>query len=320
MTSITKPSEGAASWPSSRLTTPSEGGRLLEEAPTSIGTSTPSEVASTPRQASQEQPRWSDIVDDDFIIDEEGIEADCNDASPSKTRRRRRRGTRTKKGEYDDFYQAEAVDVKPRTTASASQMNQQDRAVVTLFDLGLLVSPPKMNQSLIPAPLDVSAQQPAWQSAPAMDYQVQQPLHSPSRALMSTQGIMGTSPVHAQSPLHFHNAAPSPQAQYQPQSPYNQQFCPGAYDYAYAVPPQMPQFAAPHVAPPLHQQLAYEPGAFGIPAHMEHTLPAQMEQAPQYASVQVGIKAQHATYASEAFQQFDVHSAQQANVLEVYED
>jgi len=159
-----------------------------DDAPTSMGTSTPSDVASTggsstPRIAQQREeqaPRWSDVVEED--------DEDESQALATGRRRRRRRGNRGRKAgnadskEFDGPDDAEDVGL---------MVNQRDRASVTLADLGLLVSTPQ----------NAAQQRDVDHHVPRAVGDCGETLVpiSPSKALMGRRCIVGTSPTDTQS-------------------------------------------------------------------------------------------------------------------------
>jgi len=171
-----------------------------DDAPTSAGSSTPSELASvsagsTPRlaQGRKVQPRWSDVVDDctddDDIVDdvEESVAVGVEDsaaAPETSSRRRRRRGNRAKLvgGNGIKVWSEPQVMNNAINAGAGGKTDLRDRATATLEDLGLLISTP--GKVALP--------------------------NSPGTALMGQGGVLlGTAPqhVHYPCPVHAHTVA-----------------------------------------------------------------------------------------------------------------
>jgi len=184
----------------------------LEEVATCPGTSTASEVDSlpdsTPRQTSvsevdslpdstprqtqarEEQPRWSDLVEDDF--DDEFEEDDFVDAdATTKTRRRRRRGNRGKKEGHSEFqFTANAMTLD---NILLSDVCSYDPAAGVLAQLGLLIPPSDAGALVEVADAFFECVPPAYPSA---------------TFISSGSGpIMGTSPIASAAQTIFREAS-----------------------------------------------------------------------------------------------------------------
>lgn len=169
----------------------------LEEVATCPGTSTASEVDSlpdsTPRQtqAREEQPRWSDLVEDDFD-DEFEEEDDFVDAdATTKTRRRRRRGNRGKKEGHSEFqFTANAMTLD---NILLSDVCSYDPAAGVLAQLGLLIPPSDAGALVEVADAFFECVPPAYPSA---------------TFISSGSGpIMGTSPIASAAQTIFREAS-----------------------------------------------------------------------------------------------------------------